>query len=214
MSQPSDRRLVSWYFDFISPFAYLQWQAVKDITACDISCRPILLAGLLKHHGHKGPAEIAGKRRFTYRHVAWRARQQGIGLRFPPAHPFNPLVALRLCIAAGTTRDAVDGIFNHIWREGQPCDSLDDVRHLAGQLGVADPDSAVASPEVKQALQHNFQEALDHGVFGVPTLVSGDALFWGEDATGMFKEWLEHPAMLDAPEFLRLDDLPVGVMRR
>ena len=45
---------------------------------------------------------MPGKREFTYRFVQWQAERAGVTLRFPPAHPFNPLAALRLCIAAGS----------------------------------------------------------------------------------------------------------------
>ncbi len=205
---------VTWYFDFISPFAYLQWQAVKRLGHCRVECRPVLLAGLLNHYGHKGPAEIPSKRRFTYRHVQWRAAQQGIALNFPPAHPFNPLNALRLCIAAGGTPEAVDQIFDHLWLEGRAGESIEDLRPVANRLGVVDLESALASPGVKGDLQQNFQAALADGVFGVPTLVAGDALFWGEDATGMFEDWLRDPRLFDTATMKRLDALPVGTARK
>ena len=116
-----------WYFDFISPFSYLQWPRVRDLRAGRpdrpaIVPVPILLGAVLDARGQKGPAEIVGKREFTYRHVLWQARRQGVALRFPPRHPFNPLHALRLCIAAGTTADAVSAIFDWIWADGRAVD--------------------------------------------------------------------------------------------
>ena len=90
-----------WYFDFISPFAYLQWRRLRsDHADIALNPKPVLLAAILNHVGQLGPAEIPQKRRHTYRIVLWQARQAGIPLRFPPAHPFNPLPALRLCLAA------------------------------------------------------------------------------------------------------------------
>lgn len=84
-----------WYFDFISPFACLAWPRVRALMrGHPVELRPILFAALLDRNAHKGPAEIAGKREFTYRHVLWRARQAGMPMRFPPGHPFNPLAAL------------------------------------------------------------------------------------------------------------------------
>lgn len=210
MSHPT----VTWYFDFISPFAYLQWQEVKRMEQCRIEYRPILLAGLLNHHAHKGPAEIPSKRRFTYRHVQWRAAQKGIPLNFPPAHPFNPLNALRLCIAAGCMPEAIDQIFDHLWQEGRAGESIEDLRPVASRLGVVDLEAALSSPEVKGDLQENFQAALADGVFGVPTLVAGDALFWGEDATDLFNDWLRDPSVFDTATMKRLDALPVATARR
>src|SRR5438309_545359 len=106
-----------WYFDFISPFSYLQLHKVRDWSArFAITPVPIAFGAVLKHHGQLGPAEIPGKREFTYRFVQWQADHAGVPLRFPPRHPFNPLTALRLCIAAGTTWDSIQAIFGHIWR--------------------------------------------------------------------------------------------------
>ena len=93
-------RRADWYFDFVSPFAYLQSEELASLAPrLAIRYRPVLFAALLDAHGQKGPAEIAAKRAFTYRFVIWRAKQLGIRLKFPPEHPFNPLPLLRLAIA-------------------------------------------------------------------------------------------------------------------
>ncbi|MBJ6982282.1 2-hydroxychromene-2-carboxylate isomerase [Luteimonas sp. MC1572] len=206
-------RVARWYFDFISPFAYLQWQAVKRMDGVTIDCRPILFAGLLRHHGHKGPAEIAPKRTFTYRHVQWRADRAGVPLTFPPAHPFNPLPVLRLCVAAGATHAAVDAIFDHVWREGRAGDDAAALTGLATRLGIADPEAAMADDTVKKALRANFDAAIADGVFGVPSLVVDGEVFWGEDATAMFQAYLADPHLFDTPAMRRLEALPVGVER-
>ena len=123
-----------WYFDFISPFAYLQWPKVRALLDTHaIVPVPILFGAVLDAVGQKGPAEIPRKREFTYRHVAWQARQQGIALRFPPAHPFNPLAALRLCIAAGSTPEAITAIYDWIWAQGKAGDSVDALAPVAAR---------------------------------------------------------------------------------
>ena len=127
-----------WYFDFISPFSYLQWPRVRGLLAeRPIALVPILFGAVLEERGQKGPAEIVGKREFTYRHVLWQARQQGVALRFPPRHPFNPLHALRLCIAAGATAHAVTAIFDWIWADGRAADSVEALAPLIAQLGLS-----------------------------------------------------------------------------
>lgn len=204
-----------WYFDFISPFAYLQWPRIRQLAAeREVALRPLLFAGLLQRHGHKGPAEIPGKREFTYRFVLWRARQLGRPLRFPPAHPFNPLPALRLCVAAGSTPQVVEAIFNHLWGEGRRGDDLESLRSLAAELGIDTPDSALADPAVKRGLHENFEAAVVDGVFGVPTLVAGDQLFWGEDSSAMLDQYLADPAGFEDAEMRRVSTLPVGIQRR
>lgn len=204
----------TWYFDFISPFAYLQWPKIRALSArVDFSYRPILFAGLLDKFGHKGPAEIPGKREFTYRHVQWRAQQQGIALQFPPAHPFNPIAALRLCIAAGSMAESIEAIYSHLWREGHAGDTPAALQAVAGRLGITDVEAALARPEVKQGLRDNFDAALRDGVFGVPTIVAQGEVFWGDDATPMFEDWLRDPQAFESAPMRALKHWPEGVRR-
>src|SRR5690606_1984971 len=89
MLRAMDRPPLRWYFDFISPFACLQWPKVRALMAAEpVVPVPVVLGAVLGAVGQKGPAEIPGKRVFTYRHALWRARMRGVELRFPPAHPF------------------------------------------------------------------------------------------------------------------------------
>jgi 2-hydroxychromene-2-carboxylate isomerase len=126
-----------WYFDVISPFATLQWPKVKALaTRREVVLVPVLLAAVLAARGQKGPAEIPGKREFTYRHVLWQARQAGVPLQFPPAHPFNPVTALRLCIAGGCTVAVVDAVFDWIWVRGRAGDNVEALQPLMHRLGA------------------------------------------------------------------------------
>ena len=202
-----------WYFDFISPFAYLQWHKVKALLdEREVELVPVVLAAVLAAHGQKGPAEIAGKREFTYRHVLWQARNEGIALRFPPAHPFNPIAALRLCIAAGSTPQAVDAIFNWIWARGEAADSVEALLPVAASLGI---DVATANDDAtKLALRANTDGALAAGVFGVPTLAFDGQLFWGNDTHEFALAAMRDPDLLAEAEMQRVTTLPVGVTRR
>lgn len=203
----------TWYFDFISPFAYLQLPKVLALRErLDITPVPIVLGALLGHHGQLGPAEVAGKREFTYRLVQWQAGRDGVVLRFPPAHPFNPLTALRLCIAAGSGWDAVGAIFGHLWRDGGGSDAAD-LADVGRRLGVDDVAAAVADTAVKARLRTNTGQAIAAGLFGVPTLRVGDELFWGNDATPMIEAWLDDPGLFQSPTYQRLAQLPSGAQR-
>lgn len=204
---------VYWFFDFISPFAYLQWQTIRSWNKYPIHYRPLLFAGLLDRLNHKGPAEIASKRLFTYRHVLWRAREAGTLLKFPPAHPFNPLVALRTCLAAGGAREAIDAIFNHIWRDGMACDTWESLAPVARRLGLSQPIQQAALDASKVELRRNFDQAADAGVFGVPSLLVNGQIFWGEDSTAMFEAYMRDSALFDSPEMSRLVDLPIAAAR-
>ena len=204
----------TWYFDFISPFAYLQLPRVRELaTRYAITPRPVLLGAILQHHGQLGPAEIPGKRAFTYRMVQWSAEQAGIPLRFPPAHPFNPIGILRLAIAAGSGWDVVAELFDHVWKDGSAADSAEGLQSVAARIGIADVNLATGAAAVKDQLRANTDEALAHGVFGVPTLRIGEQLFWGNDATPMAQAALADPDKFEQGEYARFADLPSAASR-
>lgn len=203
-----------WYFDFVSPFAYLHWQQLRQLPQFgQIRPVPIALGAVLAHLGNLGPAEIPAKRRFVYRQVLWQARQQDVTLRFPPAHPFNPLPALRLCLAAGGSHAAVDVLFNWIWRDGHAGDSPQALALPGAMLDVADVAAAVAAPAVKQQLRDNTEGAIAAGVFGVPTLSIDDELYWGNEAHGLMQAVLADPDLPHRGEWARVAGLPVAVQR-
>jgi 2-hydroxychromene-2-carboxylate isomerase len=210
----AERIAVSWVFDVISPFAYLGLRDLERLPAhVELRFVPVLLAGMLSHFGQKGPAEIPAKRRFTYRFVLWRARQLGIPLRFPPAHPFNPLAALRLVVAAGSDRRAASVVLEAVFRDGRDVTDPEVIADLARELQVPEPQRAVSDPAVKQQLRENTDWAIALGAFGVPTLVIGTELFWGHDAFGMALDYLRHPASFQDPEMRAVETLRVGVER-
>jgi 2-hydroxychromene-2-carboxylate isomerase len=206
---------VDWYFDFVSPFAYLASQRIHVLVPREVELRlkPVLFAGLLRVHGHKGPAEIPAKRRFTYRQALWQAEQHGIPMRFPPAHPFNPLAALRLAVALDCRPEVVDRIFAFIWIQGRDPDTERDALAEALGLDTRHAGDLIAAPEVKAKLAHYGEEAAARGVFGVPTLAIGDELFWGFDALEPAMRHLHDPHYFLRGEYARLAHLPVGAAR-
>jgi len=203
-----------WYFDFISPFSYLQLAQIRAWRErLEITPMPIAFGAVLAHNGNLGPAEIPGRREFTYRFVQWQAETAGIPLRFPPTHPFNPLAALRLCIAAGASWESIEAIFNHLWRDGRCGADAAELAEVGRALGVDNVGSAINSAEVKSRLRANTDAAIATGVFGVPTLHIGDEIFWGNDASPMIEDWLAHPDRFKSEEYRRIANLPVGVKR-
>jgi 2-hydroxychromene-2-carboxylate isomerase len=205
---------IDWYFDFVSPFAYLQAEILaRDPLPAALRGKPVLFAGLLQHWGQLGPAEIDGKRRFTYRHCLWKAGELGIQMKFPPAHPFNPLSLLRLAIALDAKFDACLAIFRFVFRDGLSADDPQAWSGLLDSLGMPDARERIASEPVKQTLRKNGEEALSRGVFGVPTLIVANELFWGVDATDMCRDYLSGAALFSSAEMIRLDDLPQTARR-
>ena len=205
-------RTATWYFDVVSPFAYLHLARFRELPRdLAIEYRPVLFAGLLGHWGQKGPAEIPGKRRYIYRYCHWYARRLGVPFRFPAGHPFNPLAFLRLILAADCSRKSVNRVFSYLWSGADPGDAAG-FRKLAEELNVS-PD-AIERADVKERLRRNTEEAVAAGVFGVPTLALEGELFWGADSVEFFSDWYANPVVLANDEMRRLDALPVAAARR
>lgn len=208
-------RAADWYFDFISPFAYLQFKALAPVLQrLHLKPRPILFAGLLDHYGHKGPAEIPGKRRFTYRFVQWQADRLGLPFRFPPAHPFNPLAVLRLTIAGGNNWDLIGALFDRIWAQGLAAERADDLVAIGHRFGIHDVAATLTDGEVKAELRRNTEAAIAAGVFGVPTVAVDGELFWGQDATSMLIDHLDGAAIFTSADMQRIDQLPAAIERK
>ena len=204
-----------WYFDFLSPFSYLQLAQFDRLPPdLEVTYRPVLFAGLLAHWEHKGPAEIPAKRVQTYRWCHWYAARHGIPFRMPPAHPFNPLRPLRLAIAQDAEPALVRALFDAIWAEGRDPSQDEEWQGLTGRLGITDADEVIARPEVKEALRRATEEAAARGVFGIPTFVIGDEVFWGLDTTDLVLDYLNDPTMLETGEYARISDLPIAQARK
>ena len=201
-----------WYFDFISPFAWIGLHRLKELPELDVDYRPVLFAGILGHWGQKGPAELPTKRRYTYRWSHWWAQSQGIPLRYPSGHPFNPLHHLRLAIACGNRPDAIQKIFESIWTTGE--DASDPARFGSLLKSLSITKEQIESPEVKNSLKTNTEQAIQRGVFGVPTLEIDGELFWGADSMGFAKAFLKDRSVVRNAEMQRLDDLPVAAARK
>ncbi len=204
------------HFDFISPYAHLAFEQLPRALqglSYSVVYRPVLFAGMLKHHGQLGPAEIAPKRDWTYRQVLWLAHAHGIDLRMPRAHPFNPLPLLRLALACAEggdpNRAVCETIFRHVWCTG---DDAGDASRLQALVAQMQPALDIADERVKQALQRNTQQAIERGLFGVPTIEVDDKLFWGFDALPMLRAWLQCDAWFDA-HWAQAADTAVGVAR-
>jgi 2-hydroxychromene-2-carboxylate isomerase len=210
-------KTINFYLDFISPYAWLAFdalpQALQGISHRVVH-KPLLFAALLKHHGQLGPAEMSSKRDWTYRQVLWLAHQQATPLQLPVAHPFNPLGLLRLAVAcdvqAQPNRFVCEKIFRHVW-----CTGLDaaDPERLAKLHEELSPHLATHGDQVKQALQTHSQEAIAAGVFGVPSFVVDDKVFWGQDALPMLRAYLHGDAWFDGPDWQAPARCAVGIQR-
>lgn len=215
--------MVRFFFDFISPYAYVAWTQIHRVVEARgrvVEPVPVLFAGLLDAHGQKGPAEIPAKRAYVFKDVTRKAHALGLPpLEPPPSHPFNPLLALRLCtlpMAADARRRLIDALYAAVWAGGGGVDSLERVRAVLERLGL-DADvmlAAATSPEAKIALKVNTDGAIAAGVFGVPTMIADGELFWGVDALPHLEAFLDGRDPIDAAALERWKGITPSATRR
>ena len=209
---------ITFYFDVISPYAYLAFErlpAALEGLNYQVTYQPVLFAGLLKHHGQLGPAEIEPKREWTYRQVQWLAHDMGIDMQLPATHPFNPLALLRLAVASNPkglpNRYVTEKLFHHVWHGGLDAEDLQRLQTLMDLLKLAlNPNG----PEVKELLQAHTKAAISKGVFGVPTLEVDGKLFFGLDALPMLVAYLKQDAWFAGSAWNDVLKIPVGTARQ
>lgn len=181
-------RILRFHFDFISPYSYLAWCRVGAFARdhdLRVEPRPTLFAALLNHLDHKGPGEIPEKRAYMFKDCQRMAAQ--LGVPFVPvfSHPFNPLPSLRatlLDMDDDTRQRLVTSLFNATWAESRDVGSAEVVAAICADAGVPDALARIQEPEVKKGLLDASHEAIQLGVFGVPTMIVDGELFWGNDS--------------------------------
>jgi 2-hydroxychromene-2-carboxylate isomerase len=201
---------VTFYFDFLSPFSYLAWRnsqtRLKDFK---IHYKPVPLGPILNHWGLKGPGEITPKREFLLKQLLRHTKLAGVPFTTPKTHPFNSLYALRLALQSVAGSDQ-EKVIKTLWEAGwvdridmgEPEEILTAFRQA--KLPADELYEKSFTREAKQDLKANLKEALEAGVFGVPSFVSGGELFWGNDSMEDLVNYLEDKDSLDRA---KLEDL-------
>lgn len=178
---------LNFYFDFISPFSYFAWPQLSRLEGVEINYYPVPLGSLLNHWGIKGPGEVTPKREFLLKTCLRMAERLNINFTTPQTHPFNSLYALRLSlksVAGESQQEVIDCLWRAGWSEridmGNP-DSLLNSLRLAN-LPADELYEKSFSKEARLELKSNLARALEFGVFGVPSFVVDNELFWGNDS--------------------------------
>lgn len=179
---------VTFYFDPVSPYAWLAANALERIeaTGARVEFRPVLFAALLNAHGNIGPAEVPAKRAYIFRDVMREAARAGLQFKGPPGHPFNPLMALRICLALtrqDERRRFALAVMSACWERGEDVSDPAVLLQVAASCGLDGPalQSAAQQSASKTKLATDTENAIADGVFGVPTFKVGAELFWGGD---------------------------------
>jgi 2-hydroxychromene-2-carboxylate isomerase len=215
------------YFDFLSPYAYLAWTRLHELVApysLPVEPVPILLAALLEHNRTRGPAEVPARRAYLFRDIVRLAHHHGIRLEPPPAHPFNPLLALRISsldMPPEVRRRLIDGLFAAVWAGGPGVTDPAVVAKVATAAGLDGPATVAAAgtEEIKHRVRRLTEKAVAAGVFGVPTMIleregAPPELFWGFDSFPYITRFLDGKDPITPELTARWAAMPVGVTRK
>ncbi|WNG32707.1 2-hydroxychromene-2-carboxylate isomerase [Archangium violaceum] len=216
-----NRAPLRFFFDYVSPYSYLAWTQLPGLAerhGRPLELVPVLFAGVLNALGTTGPAEVRQKRFYIYKHTRRLAHDLGVPFVMPAAHPFNPLLALRVTAAVedGEARQRlVSALYAAVWAGGGGLLAPERVGAVVASVGLDARALLEASqtPAVKEQVRRNTQELLSLDGFGVPTVVVDGELFFGVDSLGHLERFLRGEDPLSREELERLRTLPVAASR-
>jgi len=177
------------YFDFVSPYSFLAHKEIIKIekkNSVKIKYKPILLGGLHNLHGIKAPAFIPAKAKHMIRDCKLIAEKNKIKFKFNSYFPIRSLNLMRGVLVAEEDNYKsyyIDSIFNAIWQDGLNMNDENIIEKVLKNLN-ANPKTFLlrsASSSIKDSLKKRTSEAYEQGIFGAPSFVSNNKIFWGQD---------------------------------
>ena len=177
------------YFDFVSPYSFLAHKEIIKIekkNSVKIKYKPILLGGLHNLHGIKAPAFIPAKAKHMIRDCKLIAEKNKIKFKFNSYFPIRSLNLMRGALVAEEDNYKsyyIDSIFNAIWQDGLNMNDENIIQKILKNLNI-NPKTFLlrsASSSIKDSLRKRTNEAYEKGIFGAPSFVSNNKVFWGQD---------------------------------
>ena len=216
-----NRAPLRFFFDYISPYAYLAWTrlpALAERHGRPVELVPVLFAGVLNALGTTGPAEVPSKRFYIYKHTRRMAHELGVPFVMPAAHPFNPLLALRVTAAVEdpeARHRLVTALYAAVWAGGGGLVEPERVEAVVTSVGLDARAlfAAAQTPAVKDQVRRNTEELMALGGFGVPTFVVDGELFFGVDSMSQLEGFLRGEDPITPEEMERLRSLPMAASR-
>ena len=177
------------YFDFISPYSFLAHKEIRKIenkVGIKIRYKPMLLGGLHNLHGIKAPAFIPAKAKHMVRDCKLIAQRNNVKFKFNAYFPIKSLNLMRGVLVAeedNIKNYYIDNIFNTVWQDGLNMNDDIIVQKILKNLNINPKTFTLrtTSSLIKDSLRKKTSEAYEKGIFGAPTFVSNNKIFWGQD---------------------------------
>lgn len=196
---------LDFWIDLASPYAYLSAMRIASLVQpanISVRWRPVVLGAIFREQGwDSSPFNIyPAKGRHMWRDVERRATGFGVPVQRPSGFPRNSLLAHRVMLVGlrqGWGERFAVAVFTAEFRDGLDISRAEILAICVATAG-GDPDAALASAagdDIKEELKAETAQATGAGVFGAPTFVVGNELFWGDDRLEDALLWArsEHP---------------------
>ena len=179
---------IDFYFDFISPYSYLAYKKIKNIKEkkeLNINYKPVLVGGLHNLQGITAPAFIKPKLKHMISDCDLIAKKDKSNFIWNSKFPINSLNIMRgyLFINDETKDLYLIVIFDAYWKDNLDTSDEETLKSLLEKCKI-NPSSffeGIKDFKIKDELKNVTQEAHDKEIFGAPTFVVNNKLFWGQD---------------------------------
>ena len=180
---------LEFYFDFISPYSFLahkQMRKIENNEGIKVIYKPVLLGGLHNLHGIKAPAFIPAKAKHMVRDCKLIAEKNNIRFKFNSYFPIRSLNLMRGVLVAeedNVKKYYIDNIFNTIWQDGLNMNDAIVIQKILQNLNINPKTFSLrtTSSLIKDLLKKRTNDAYEKGVFGAPTFLVNNKIFWGQD---------------------------------
>ena len=194
-------KVVDFYFDFYSPFAYLASCRIDDIVGkygCTVNWKPFMLGATFSITGAKPLVQIPLVGEYSLLDIKRSARLFDIPFQMPEEFPKASLSCARAFYAlvdeqSQQAKALAKAMFHEIFALGRDGTQPQSIAASAKQIGI-DADAlleAIQTPEIKQRLKHETDAAIERGIFGSPFFYVDQQPFWGNDRLEQLDRWLE-----------------------
>ena len=177
------------YFDFVSPYSFIAHKEIKKLEkkeSIKIKYNPILLGGLHNLHGIKAPAFIPAKAKFMIKDCKLASEKNKTKFKFNSYFPIKTLNLMRGTFVAQEDEVKsfyIDKIFNAIWEDGLNMNDQNIVDKIIKNMDI-NPKTfflRTSTLNIKNMLKKKTDEAFAKGIFGAPTFLVNNKIFWGQD---------------------------------
>jgi len=176
---------IDFYFDFISPYSYLAHLKIKRTKDINFNYKPVLVGGLHNLQGITAPAFIEPKLKHMISDCDLIAKKNRSNFIWNSKFPINSLNIMRgyLFINNENKDLYLNVIFDAYWKDNLDISNEEIIKSLLKKSKI-DPNSffeGIKDPQIKEKLKNVTQAAHDKEIFGAPTFVVNNKIFWGQD---------------------------------